>query len=131
MQNDMTDKQTWHAEAMRLVDELIGYSWLEGHSDGCEYFEKADKCADKRHAIHGALSAHLASMAAPGVDAEDAGADAKRLDWLQRQDLDDLAMGLVQDAPHDGEYVLNCGRGPFYGKTLRAAIDAAMAKETK
>ena len=52
--------------------------------------------------------------------------DARRLDWIARQDLDDIVFGVVVDAPHDGEYVVNAGRGPFYGKTFRAAIDKAM-----
>lgn len=54
--------------------------------------------------------------------------DARRLDWIARQDLDDIVFGVVVDAPHDGEYVVNAGRGPFYGKTFRAAIDAAMGR---
>ena len=62
------------------------------------------------------------SASTPSAEAR----DAARLDWLGRQDLDDLAFGLVKDAPHDGEYVINAGDGPYYGKTLRAAIDAAM-----
>lgn len=54
--------------------------------------------------------------------------DARRLDWIARQDLNDIAFGVVVDAPHDGEYVVNAGHGPFYGKTFRAAIDAAMGR---
>jgi hypothetical protein len=52
--------------------------------------------------------------------------DTARLDWLQRQDLNELCFALVQDAPRDGDYVINAGNGPFYGATLREAIDAAM-----
>ena len=59
------------------------------------------------------------------------GGDAARLDWLERQDLNDLVFGMVHDAPHDGEYVVNAGNGPRYGITLRAAIDAAMSDITK
>ena len=56
--------------------------------------------------------------------------DSARLDWLARQDLDDLAFGLVVDAAHDGEYVINSGGKIIYGKTLRAAIDAAIGHDT-
>jgi len=53
-------------------------------------------------------------------------ADAGRLDWIERQSLDDLAFGLVIDAEHDGEYWCSPDTGGiYYGKTLRAAIDAA------
>jgi hypothetical protein len=54
--------------------------------------------------------------------------DAERLDWLERQHLEELSMHLVVDAAHDGEYYV-CGDSnkAGYGKTLRAAIDAAMA----
>lgn len=64
------------------------------------------------------------------VSAEEA-QDAARLDWIARQDLDDIVFGLVVDAPHDGEYVVNAGRGPFYGKTFREALDAARGEERK
>lgn len=52
--------------------------------------------------------------------------DAERLDWLERQDLEETCMGHVVDGRHDGEYYINVGLGPFYGKTLREAIDAAI-----
>ena len=54
--------------------------------------------------------------------------DAERLDWIERQYLDELSMRLVVDADHDGQYYV-CGDSnkPGYGPTLRAAIDAAMA----
>lgn len=53
--------------------------------------------------------------------------DAERLDWIERQHLEELSMQLVVDAQHDGEYYV-CGDSnrPGYGPTLRAAIDAAM-----
>ena len=53
--------------------------------------------------------------------------EKKRLDWIERQDLQDLAMGLVVDAAHDGEYFVNGDDNvPYYGKTLREAIDNAI-----
>lgn len=54
-------------------------------------------------------------------------ADAKRLNWLERQHLEELSMQLVVDAKHDGHYYV-CGDSnkAGYGPTLRAAIDAAM-----
>ena len=54
--------------------------------------------------------------------------DAERLNWLERQHLEELSMQLVMDAEHDGQYYV-CGDSnkPGYGPTLRAAIDAAMA----
>jgi proteasome lid subunit RPN8/RPN11 len=53
--------------------------------------------------------------------------DAERLNWLERQHLEELSMHLVVDAEHDGHYYV-CGDSnkPGYGPTLRAAIDAAM-----
>lgn len=53
--------------------------------------------------------------------------DAERLNWLERQHLEELSMQLVVDAKHDGQYYV-CGDSykPGYGPTLRAAIDAAM-----
>lgn len=66
------------------------------------------------------------------VALEAAQRDAARLDWIQRQGLDDFAMGLVVDAPHDGEYwVSPDSGGMYYGKTLRAAIDAAIEAAKK
>ena len=53
--------------------------------------------------------------------------DADRLDWLERQHLEELSMQLVVDAEHDGQYYV-CGDSNKlgYGPNLRAAIDAAM-----
>lgn len=53
--------------------------------------------------------------------------DGDLLNWIERQDLEELSMGVVIDAPHDGEYYVNgddCVT--HYGKTLRAAIIAAL-----
>ena len=104
MQNDMTDKQTWHAEAMRLVDELVGVAARESITACKGGFERARE----------ALSAHLASMAAPGADAE----DVARLDWLEQQQD-------VTWQTHRGQW------SGTDGGTLRQIIDATMAKETK
>lgn len=62
-----------------------------------------------------------------GDEIEALRADAERLDWVERQHLEELSMQLVVDAKHDGEYYV-CGDGnkPGYGPTLRAAIDSAM-----
>jgi len=53
--------------------------------------------------------------------------DAERLNWLERQHLEELSMRLVVDAERDGQYCV-CGDSntPGYGPTLRAAIDEAM-----
>lgn len=53
--------------------------------------------------------------------------DADLLNWIERQDLEELSMGLVVDADHDGEYFVNgddCVT--YYGPTLREAIDNAI-----
>ena len=53
--------------------------------------------------------------------------DGDLLNWIERQDLEELSMGVVIDAPHDGEYYVNgddCVT--YYGKTLRNAIIAAL-----
>jgi hypothetical protein len=57
--------------------------------------------------------------------------DAARLDWLELQDLNDLSFGYVIDAPQDGLKFVHPGDGkPHYAKTLRAAIDAAIASQS-
>ena len=53
--------------------------------------------------------------------------DAELLDWLEAQDLNDIAV-IRQTNNVVG---INVGHGPAYGKTLRAAIRAAMAQERK
>ena len=53
-------------------------------------------------------------------------ADSALLDWMQRQSLDDFAVGLVVDAPHDGDFWCSPDTGGmYYGKTLREAMLAA------
>lgn len=53
--------------------------------------------------------------------------DSKRLDWINRQCFEDLVMGIVVDADHDGEYYVNGDSGNiYYGQTLREAIDHAI-----
>lgn len=75
-----------------------------------------------------------AAVAAQAAELEALRADAERLDWLFRQDLDDLVLQLVRDTYHDGEYCVHGDDGALgYGKTPREAIDAARAalKEQK
>jgi hypothetical protein len=55
--------------------------------------------------------------------------DAELLDWIACQDLQDLCMGIVIDAPNDGQYYVQSDYKPGYGPTLRAAIDAARARK--
>lgn len=52
--------------------------------------------------------------------------DAERVDWMQRQDLDELSFGILQDQPGDGDYVVWAGPNVCAGKTFRDAVDAAM-----
>ena len=56
--------------------------------------------------------------------------DAERINWLERQHLEELSMQLVVDAKHDGQYYV-CGDSnrPGYGPSLRDAIDAAMGAD--
>lgn len=70
----------------------------------------------------------LPSQRDPLAALEECARDAARLDWIARQSLEDLAMGIVIDSNHDGEYYV-CGDDykMHYGETLRAAIDAAKA----
>lgn len=53
--------------------------------------------------------------------------DTERLDWFQRQHLEELALGIVIDSDHDGYYYVH-GDDPkmAYGQTFREAIDNAM-----
>lgn len=54
--------------------------------------------------------------------------DAERLDWLERAGPTSIC--LVMDRQHDGEIEVSPDDGPTgYGKTLRAAIDAAIAAQ--
>lgn len=55
--------------------------------------------------------------------------ESARIDWINRQDLTDISMQIVVDAPHDGEYYVGGDRSEGYGKTLRDALDACIAKE--
>ena len=55
-------------------------------------------------------------------------ADAERLDWINRQDFDNLYFTIFQDQPNDGMYGVSNGAGWAIGNTLREAIDAAMQK---
>lgn len=56
--------------------------------------------------------------------------DTAALNWIERQHLEELGMGLVIDAPNDGMYYV-CGDSgtTHYGKTLREALTFAMAEE--
>ena len=55
--------------------------------------------------------------------------DAAALNWIERQHLEELGMGLVIDAPNDGKYYV-CGDSgtTHYGKTLREAVASAIAE---
>lgn len=55
--------------------------------------------------------------------------DAAALNWIERQYLEELGMGLVIDAPNDGKYYV-CGDSgtTHYGKTLRDALASAIAE---
>ena len=55
--------------------------------------------------------------------------DTAALNWIERQHLEELGMGLVIDAPNDGKYYV-CGDSgtTHYGKTLRDALASAMAE---
>ena len=78
-----------------------------------------------------ASGSHWASEAADAIErltaeVEALRADAELLDWMQRQSLDDFAVGLVVDAQHDGDYWCSPDTGGmYYGKTLREAMKAA------
>lgn len=55
--------------------------------------------------------------------------DTAALNWIERQHLEELGMGLVIDAPNDGKYYV-CGDSgtTHYGKTLREAVASAIAE---
>lgn len=56
--------------------------------------------------------------------------DTAALNWIERQHPEELAMGLVIDAPNDGMYYVCGDRGTtHYGKSLREALTFAMAEE--
>ncbi len=55
--------------------------------------------------------------------------DTAALNWIEHQHLEELGMGLVIDAPNDGQYYV-CGDSgtTHYGKNLREALASAMAE---
>jgi hypothetical protein len=116
------------AQMIRSLAQKMGnYRFAQGQArergendKAGEYADEADKAWRELCRVTDAI---LASAPKPE-------ADTARLDWLERQDMNDTCLGFVHDAPHDGEYVINVGDGPHYGKTLRAAIDAAMHPTT-
>ncbi len=52
--------------------------------------------------------------------------DAERINWLQRQDFDDIYFTIFHDHPNNGMYGVSIGAGWGIGKTFREALDAAM-----
>lgn len=63
-----------------------------------------------------------------GATALSSAQDTDRLNWIERQHLEEIGMGLVIDAPNDGQYYINGDDGKtHYGHTLREAIDKARA----
>jgi hypothetical protein len=115
----------------RAVLALAAQQPVQEGADCDQAFEEHYKCSARDPSNAGDLAIWRAAWGARGADAlaaiKAAQEDARRLDWIARQDLDDIVFGVVVDAPHDGEYIVNAGHGPFYGKTFRTAIDAAMA----
>ena len=69
----------------------------------------------------------VAAQAQPANTSPQVPEDTARLDWIERQSLDDFAIGFVYEveeywcSPESG--------GMYYGKTLREAIDAARKGE--
>ena len=61
------------------------------------------------------------------IELKQAAQDAAALNWIERQHLEELGMGLVIDAPNDGMYYV-CGDSgtTHYGKTLREALASAI-----
>lgn len=55
--------------------------------------------------------------------------DTERVEWLQRQDFDNLYFGVLQDQPGDGNYCVWVDGKTYEGKTFRDAIDAAMQED--
>ena len=51
-----------------------------------------------------------------------------RFDWLERQDLSEVSMYLIVDAPGDGNTAVHGDEQYGEGRTLREAIDNAMQK---
>ena len=81
--------------------------------------------AVKYHAS-GQLREQIAALIVPLLRA--AQPDVDRVNWLQR--AGDVSLGVVVDAPHDGEFFLDSDLvDTQYAKTLRDAIDHAMIAE--
>lgn len=122
-------------EAARLFDQVAEKAEKEAAWFDAEYSKSKNPgalsgrgatrsmafCASRDAAAIRALKSSPA-VAQPVADEQ----DAERIDWMERQHLQDLLMMLIQDAPYDGKYYVegdNGARG--YGDTLREAIDAA------
>jgi hypothetical protein len=76
-----------------------------------------------------AIAALLADRDQLAAEVDALRVDAELLDWIACQDLQDLCMGIVIDAPNDGQHYVQSDGKPGYGPTLRAAIDAARARK--
>ena len=50
--------------------------------------------------------------------------DTERIDWMAH--AGDLDISVIQDAPHDGEFLVRADFVSGYGETIRAAIDSAI-----
>lgn len=79
-----------------------------------------------RYHASGQLRERLSALVVPLLRA--AQPDVDRVHWLQRAGA--VSLGLVMDAPHDGEfYLISDLVDTQYGKTLRDAIDHAIIAE--
>lgn len=54
----------------------------------------------------------------------------RRFGWLERQDLSELSMYLIMDAPGDGNIAVHGDSEYGEGRTLREAIDRAIDPQT-
>jgi hypothetical protein len=71
----------------------------------------------------------MTTIQIPIAEYEKLKADAERLDWVARQDFDNLYLTLFIDQPNDGMIGVSVGKGWAVGEDLRAAIDAAIKQE--
>jgi hypothetical protein len=121
----------------------LGASWpvittnLQSHrAHACAEELKGDAMSDTKDLIQrlrfGSIDDDLLAAAKEAADALEAlSKDAERLNWIERQDLGTLIMGSATTGPHTLCYVHGDHGGASYGPHLRAAIDAAIAKEAK
>lgn len=108
--------------------QRVGITNVLNHGAASCVFSQGCAGVSQGHLLAYTREIALQCAAALYTDPKPAAQDADRLDWLERAGPTSIC--LVMDRQHDGEIEVSPDDGPTgYGKTLRAAIDAAIAAQ--